>query len=87
MHTTEVNFIYQRLGQKWDVTGYFHRMYDRPSFDGPHDDEWELDEIVVVCDDGDQSGEMAEVFVRKFASTEMISLADDIEIEARELIE
>ena len=86
MHAT-VDFTYHRLGQEWDVTAKFKRAHDTPSFDGPYDDEWELDEIEAVCEDGDQFGEMNHVFIRKFASTDMISIAEDVENEARAKIE
>ncbi len=47
-----------------------------------------MDDIEVIGDDGlDWHGELKEVYIRKFASTEMISIASLIKDKAREELE
>jgi len=82
----EVSFTFSHIGATWEVEANFSRFSETPSADG--DNEWQIDDIEVVGDDGmDWHGEMKEVFVRKFASTDMVTLASLIEDEAREKLE
>lgn len=81
-----VSFTFNHIGAAWEVEANFSRFSDTPSADG--DNEWQIDDIEVIGDDGmDWHGELKEVFVRKFASTEMISLASLIEDKAWEELE
>jgi len=86
MITQNVSFTFNHVGATWEVEANFSRFSDTPSADG--DNEWELDDIEVIGDDGmDWHGELQEVFVRKFASTDQISLTTMIEDKAREELE
>ena len=86
MLTQNVNFTFNHIGATWEVEANFSRFSDTPSADG--DSEWQLDDIEVIGNDGmDWHGEMQQVFVRKFASTDMITLASLIEDKAREELE
>lgn len=86
MITQSVSFTFYYAGASWDVTANFSRFSETMSAD--YDNEWSPDDIEVVGDDGmDWHGELKEVFVRKFASTDMVSLASLIEDKAREELE
>jgi len=86
MITQNTSFTFNHIGATWEVEVNFSRFSETPSADG--DNEWQIDDIEVVGDDGmDWHGEMQQVFVRKFASTDMVSLASLIEDKAREELE
>lgn len=86
MLTQSVNFTFHYAGASWEVNANFSRSSETLSAD--YDNEWSLDDIEVIGDDAmDCHGELKEVFVRKFASTEMVSLASLIEDKAREELE
>ena len=63
-------FTYNHLGAEFNVTAEYRK-------DG---EEWELYEIIMEAPDGhDYYTEAKEVFIRKWASIETQSLAEDIE--------
>lgn len=79
----DVNFIFHYAGGEWEVNAKFSRFSETPSAD--YDDEWQMDDIEIIGYDGaDCHGELKDVFVRKWASTDLISLASFIEKEAEE---
>lgn len=83
MITQNVSFTFNHIGASWEVEANFSRFSATPSED--YDSEWQMDDIEVTGDDGmDWHGELQQVFIRKFASTEMISLASLIEDKAQE---
>lgn len=64
------NFTYNHLGVSFDVTATYRK-------DG---EEWELEEITMTgpTDAADYYTETKEIFVRKWASTETQTLAEQI---------
>ena len=66
---TNVCFIYNHVGSKYEVEAEYK-----------WDAEWELCEIMAYDPDyeDDRMDEFKELFVRKFASIEMVSVADMI---------
>ena len=49
-----------------------------------YDEHGDLDEVTAVVDEHDVLEELDDVFVRKWASTEMVSVKDEIERKASE---
>lgn len=65
-----IEFTYDHLGAKFEVTATYKKDCD----------DWELYDVCVESPDGhDYYGETKEIFVRKWASIEMKSLAELIE--------
>ena len=86
MITQNISFTFNYAGASWEVEANFSRFSETPSADC--DSEWQMDDIEVIGNDGmDCHGELKEVFIRKFASTDMRSLASMIEDDAREELE
>ncbi len=86
MITQQINFTFSHIGATWEINATFSRFSATPSAD--YDGEWQMDDIEVIGDDGlDWHGELKEVYIRKFASTEMISIASLIKDKAREELE
>lgn len=86
MITQKVNFTFNHIGASWEVEANFSRFSKTPSADG--DSEWQIDDIEVFGNDGiDCHGELQHAFVRKWASTDMVTLASLIENKAKEELE
>jgi len=83
MITQTASFTFHYAGASWDVNATFSRFSETMSAD--YDAEWQMDDIEVIGNDGiDCHGEFKDVFIRKFASTDMISLASMVEKEAED---
>lgn len=86
MITENISFTFNYAGASWEVNATFSRFSETPSAD--YDSEWHMDDIEVIGNDGiDCHGEFKDVFIRKFASTDMISLAEFVENEALDKLE